>query len=69
MPPAAVIPDPILYIEVVAVNIIIVGLLMGVVGPTLRVGTVSSPDILGLGDSPYGIKFWGRIFPSFTVKN
>ena len=38
MPAAAVILDPIAYIKVVAVKNILVGLLVGVIGPTLRVG-------------------------------
>ena len=38
MPAAAVIPAPIAYIKVVAVKNILVGLLVGVIGPTLRVG-------------------------------
>ena len=39
MPAAAVIPAPIAYIKVVAVKKLVVGLLVGAIGPTLRVGT------------------------------
>ena len=36
---AAVHPAPIAYIKVVAVKKLVVGLLVGAIGPTLRVGT------------------------------
>ena len=39
VPTAAVIPAPIVYIKVVAVKKVVVGLLVGAIGPTLRVGT------------------------------
>ena len=39
MPAAAVIPAPIAYIKVVAVKKLVVGLLVGAIGPTLCVGT------------------------------
>ena len=39
VPAAAVIPAPIAYIKVVAVKNLIVGLLVGAIGPTLRVVT------------------------------
>ena len=39
MPAAAVIPAPIAYIKVVAVKNLVFGLLVGEIGPTLRVGT------------------------------
>ena len=39
MPAAAVIPAPIAYIKVVAVKNLVVGLLVGAIGPTLRVST------------------------------
>ncbi len=39
MPAAAVIPAPIAYIKVVAVKKLVVGYLVGVIGPALCVGT------------------------------
>ena len=39
MPAAAVILAPIAYIKVVVVKKLVVGLLVGTIGPTLRVGT------------------------------
>ena len=39
MPAAAVIPAPIAYIKVVAVKKLVVGFLVGAIGPTLCVGT------------------------------
>ena len=39
VPESAVIPAPIAYIKVFAVKKLVVGLLVGVIGPTLRVGT------------------------------
>ena len=39
MPAAAVIPAPIAYIKVVAVKKLVVGFLVGVIGPSLSVGT------------------------------
>ena len=39
MPAAALIPAPIWYIKIVAVKNIVVGLLVGAIGLTLRVGT------------------------------
>ena len=39
MPAAAVIPDPITYTKDVAVKKLVVGLLVGAIGPTLCVGT------------------------------
>ena len=38
VPAAAVIPAPIAYIKVVAVKNLVVGLLVGAIGPTLFVG-------------------------------
>ena len=39
MPAAAVIPAPIAYIKVVAVKKLVVEFLVGVIGPSQRVGT------------------------------
>ena len=39
-PAAAAIPAPIAYIKVVAVKKLVVGLLVGAIGPTLCVGTL-----------------------------
>ena len=39
MPAAAVVTDPIAYIKVVAVKKLLVGLLVGAIGPTFRVDT------------------------------
>ena len=39
VPAAAAIPAPIAYIKFVAVNKLVVGLLVGAIGPTLCVGT------------------------------
>ena len=39
VPAAAVIPAPIGYIKVVSVKNIVVGLMVGAIGSTLRVGT------------------------------
>ena len=39
MPAAAVIPAPIAYIKVVAVKKLVVGFLVGPIGPALGVGT------------------------------
>ena len=39
VPTSAVITSPISYIKVVAVKNLVVGLLVGAIGPTLRVGT------------------------------
>ncbi len=39
VPAAAVIPAPIAYIKVVAVKKLVVGFLVGAIGPTLCVGT------------------------------
>ena len=39
MPSAAAIPSPIAYIRVVEVKKLVVGLLVGEIGPTLCVGT------------------------------
>ena len=39
MPAAAVIPAPIAYIKVVAVKKLVVGFLVGAIGPALCVGT------------------------------
>ena len=39
VPADALIPAPIVYIKVVSVKNIKVGLLVGAIGPTLRVGT------------------------------
>ena len=66
MPAAAVIPAPIAYIKVVAVKKLVVGFLVGGIGPAFYVVTISSPAILG--ESLSGIKLSGRGSSSFTVK-
>ena len=66
MPAAAVIPAPIAYIKVVAVKKLVVGFLVGGIGPAFYVVTISSPAILGWILS--GIKLSVRGCPSFTVK-
>ncbi len=65
MPAAAVIPAPIAYIKVVAVEKLVVGFVGGAAVPTLSVGDVP-PSIFGW--NPCGIKLSCRGCPSFTVK-
>ena len=65
MPAAAVIPALEAYINFVAVKKLVVGFLVGEIGPLLVV-LVSSPAILGWRLS--GIKLSGSGCPSFTVK-
>ena len=66
VPAAALIPDPIAYIKVVTVKRIVVGILVGAIGPTLCVGFLSSTAILD--DSLSGKKSLGRGYQSFTMK-
>ncbi len=66
MPAAAVIPAPIAYIKVVAVKKLVVGYLVGVIGPALCVVLASSLAILGRSLS--GIRLLDGTISSFTVK-
>ena len=67
MPAAAVIPAPIAYIKVVAVKKLVVGFLVGAIGPPhLGCVLVSPPAILEA--SCPGIELLGQGTSSFTVK-
>ena len=58
MPAAAVIPAPIAYIKVVAVKKLVVGFLVGAIGPASRSALVLSPTIFQ--ENLSGIKLSGR---------
>ncbi len=66
MPAAAVIPAPIAYIKVVAVKKLVVGYLVGVIGPALCVGTCI------ISGHPWEKPVWHYLLDgtisSFTVK-
>ncbi len=66
MPAAAVIPAPIAYIKVVAVKKLVVGYLVGVIGPHSVWVLASSLAILGRSLS--GIRLLDGTISSFTVK-
>ena len=66
MPAAAVIPAPIAYIKAVAVKKLVVGLLVGTVGPLLT-GRAPWPVPAILGENVAGIKLSVAVSPSFTV--
>ena len=67
MPAAAVIPAPIAYIKVVAVKKLVVGFLVGAIGPGPLCGQCTgTPAILAKSGS--GIRLLGSGLASFTVK-
>ena len=66
MPAAAVIPAPIAYIKVVAVKKLVVGFLVGAVGPPFT-GCVPCPASAILEESAAGIKLSVVGSSSFTV--
>ena len=67
MPAAAVIPAPIAYIKIVAVKKLVVGFLVGVIGP-LRKECVPASSLAILEESSSGIRLSGLSSSSFTVK-
>ena len=67
MPAAAVIPAPIAYVKIAAVKKLVVGFLVGVIGPG-RLTCVLVSSLAILGESRPGIELSGRGSPSFTVK-
>ncbi len=66
MPAAAVIPAPIAYIKVVAVKKLVVGFVVYVRLPSLRVSVL--PGVAILGWNLCGIRLSCSRYPSFTVK-